>query len=447
MTVSLGSQDEAKLDRASAAAVVEHLHRIEGHFSDGRWLGRRNVYRKNPVVAIGDRNPGSGRDRPLQLGDYVAASCPLHLWDGWNYLGLAVHSHLCGSVSNAIHLAYYAELRAAMSLLASQGIGIFSRKHCVIDKPGSVLYLSNHRTHDAARLYLEYWADKQAAAALLSQVLRMEGRPIDEWVLHLRQAGSWTPVGADLLRQAGLDLARMSDDRDARNEASYRPTGIVPLLPRTPTDDASFLLGMIHILEPGGSPGSFETLDRFLSRRIIESAYSAGSGRLVLSGFEPFERAVESMVGTFIDHPMRRAVLEQFLTRKADELDPRLIVEANRDGNQLDHDYHVQVLSRATLLLRFATGATREALRSADIDLDSLHFWWNDAGNRQGIWDKYPSSVNASDLWIDIDAGLDDIYAWMEGDSTSRHGLLVTCAESVLQLANMARFTLIGLAS
>ena len=447
MIGNLESSTKATLDRASAAAVVEHLDRICSHFGDGRWLGVRNVYRTSPVVALSDRKPGTGRDRPLQLGDYVAASCPLHLWDGWNYLGLAIHSHICGAVNNSKHLAYYAELRAAMSLLASQGIGVFRNRHCVVEAPGSVSYVGGNGTHAAARLYLENWTESKAATELLQRMLRMERESIDEWIKHLRQAGAWQPLGVDLLKQAGLDLRRMSVDRDARNEATYRPSGIVPLEDRNATVDAEFLVDVVALLEPGGSAEAFETLDRFLCRRLVERAYQTGTGMTVLQHYEPYENAIGAMVSEFVDQPMHQDKLERFLTRQQQPSDPAVLVAAERDGSQFDPDYHLQIIGRAMLLLRVATGAVRELFYTANLELQSLEFWWQNAGLMQGYWPASPERLDRSEIWADVSAGLDDIDQWCQSGDDSRHGLLSTCADSVLAATGMARFALIGLAS
>ena len=447
MTASLSRQDELDLLRASPDAVVEHLNRIRRHFHDDRWIGKQNVYRLEPVAAIKEREHSTGRDRPLQLGDYIAAACPLHLWDGWNYLGLALHSHIRGEASSAKHLAYYAELRATMALLATQGIGVFDRQHCVIEAPRSVLYLTKRGTHEASRLYLEYWAKSRRATDLLSRIVIMEQVAVADWVLNLRHAGAWAPIGSDLLQQVGLDLRKMADDRAARNEASYRPGGIVPVQPRNVTSDADFLVDMIALLEPGASAGAFETLDRFLCRRLIERAFEARTGGPEALRSEAYRKAIESMVGEFVSHSMRREKLERFLTREAQPFDPQLLQEAERDGDQQDGDYHLQIIGRATLLLRIATGAIREVLGLADLDLGSLKFWWQSVGRLQGFWDDPPSSVNSSELWMDLYQGVEDIDRWKQGDGSSRHSLLGACSEAIIQTTGIARLGLIGLAS
>jgi hypothetical protein len=69
------------------------------------------------------------------LAQYIAASSILHCADGWSYLGRAINCLLKGDPHRVVHLAYYAELRAALSLLASEAIGVFSRNNFVIDAP------------------------------------------------------------------------------------------------------------------------------------------------------------------------------------------------------------------------------------------------------------------------------------------------------------------------
>lgn len=61
----------------------------------------------------------------------MAASVIVHCFDGWSYLGRALEAEMAGDPQTAVHLGYYAELRAAMSVLASDEIGVFRNKHAV----------------------------------------------------------------------------------------------------------------------------------------------------------------------------------------------------------------------------------------------------------------------------------------------------------------------------
>ena len=447
MTVKLKDSDRICLETASPAGIVKHLVRLERHVQHGRWLGTRNVYRLDPIGRISAGSKEPSRRRPLQLADYVAASSPLHLWDGWSYLGLALHAHMHGSVDHAKHLAYYAELRAAMALLASQGVGIFKDKHCVIDSDGKVSYLSGNSTHVATWLYLENWADGTNAPLLLSRMLRPQSHPVTDWLEEFPRAGAWRPLGTDLLLGMGLDLRRMTDDRNARNEASYRPTGLVASQSKSPQADVDFLVEMIRLLEPGGSPGEFTTLDMYLFRRIIERAFEAGRGTSPVQKPQEYQTAVAAMVSKLIPPSLRRTSINQFLARDALREDPRVVAESESRGDHGNENYHLQVISRASLLLRVATGAVREGFRSADVNLDSLRFWWQNAGIKQGLWHSAPPTIDSSELWQDIGEALEDISDCVLHDDTSRRRFLMTCARPLLDATGTVRFALMGLAS
>src|SRR5205085_2086646 len=71
------------------------------------------------------------------LADYLALSTWSHAFDGWRYLSKSALSLLRGARSVALHMAYYAELRAALSILAGAGIGIVDYNHFGLTSAGS----------------------------------------------------------------------------------------------------------------------------------------------------------------------------------------------------------------------------------------------------------------------------------------------------------------------
>ena len=334
-----------------------------------------------------------------------------------------------------------------MALLASQGIGIFNDQHCVIDRDGGVSYLTGKRTHLATWLYLEHWADGPHATSFLNRMLRLQSYPVTDWLEELPRAGAWRPLGTELLLGMGLDLQQMTDDRQARNEASYRPSGFVASQSKNPQADADFVVEMIRLLEPGGAPGDFATLDLYLFRRIIERAFEAGRGKSAVHDHREFQIAVAGMISKLMPHSLRRTSIEQFLARDTHRDDPCVVAESENRGYHSDKNYHLQVISRASLLLRVATGAVREVLGSSNVDLDSLSFWWQNAGTAQGLWDTPPPTIDSSELWQDIGEALDDISSCVFHDDTSRRSLLTSCARPLLDATGMVRFALMGLAS
>jgi hypothetical protein len=447
MTQPLSPADAANLQQASAAGVATYLDRVRPHIEAGRWLGVRNVYRRDPVARIRSEFDAGARAWPLQLGDYVAVSAPLHLWDGWNYLGKALDAHVRGSADVTRHLAYYAELRAAMALLATQGVGIFNRRHCVVDAGGAVQFLETRPTHQATWDYLENWAGGGSAAGLLGRVIQPRSRSVSDWLQSLPTPVAWSPLGTELLLSMGLDLRRMADDRTARNEASYRPTGVSQDGTTTAHDDADFAVELVRLMEPGGTTGAFDVLDSFLLRRAVELAFEAGTNTAPAADVAGFGAAVTAMVNDNIDSEALREQFSQFMTREAQGEDPGPVREAMRTDSHHAPGYDLQVLGRSMLLLRVATGAVRELLATSGLELDSLRFWWAGEGARHGFWDSAPPTIDSSELWLDVAEALVDIDVWIEGGDPSRQSLMESCAYPLSQATGLARVTLMGLAS
>src|SRR5690606_15596582 len=113
---------------ASPKAIDKALQRvIKNHLPHDRWLGLRNRYRKDTVGKIDSdlpRHPQPPSLKDRQVAEYISVSTLTHCTDGWNYLSRSIESILSGDEMSSIHLAYYAELRAVLSLMATQGIGI-----------------------------------------------------------------------------------------------------------------------------------------------------------------------------------------------------------------------------------------------------------------------------------------------------------------------------------
>ena len=148
--------------QSSPTGIQVAFNRLSGNFSSNTWLDSSNRYRLSTIqnintdIASGDINNPPNNDA---LSEYIAASAPLHCLDGWSFLGRALECHTRGDFDSSRHLAYYAELRSAMSLLASEGIGIFQNKHFFVDVNGRCNYIPiNRGTHQIAWDALEEWA-------------------------------------------------------------------------------------------------------------------------------------------------------------------------------------------------------------------------------------------------------------------------------------------------
>lgn len=142
--------DTNTISQLTRANVETTTAGLKPFIKKSRWIGKTNLYASNVVKEL-DRAPPATPERKRNLAQYIAASAVLHANDGWSYLGRAISCLMVGDAHRALHLAYYAELRAAISLLAGEGIGIFNQKHYVVNAAHSTLKLTVSRgTHQVA---------------------------------------------------------------------------------------------------------------------------------------------------------------------------------------------------------------------------------------------------------------------------------------------------------
>jgi hypothetical protein len=127
--IGVSSSDRLTIQSINRSDVEETFSGLERFIKQRTWIGRANRYSRDTIRRIKSDIGIGGVRSPRQLSQYVAASTVLHCADGWSYLGKAISCLLRGDPHRCRHLAYYAELRAALSLLASEGVGIFQDRH------------------------------------------------------------------------------------------------------------------------------------------------------------------------------------------------------------------------------------------------------------------------------------------------------------------------------
>jgi hypothetical protein len=348
------------------------------------------------------------------MSHYIAASSVLHCADGWSYLGRAINSLLRGDPHRVVHLAYYAELRAALSLLACEGIGVFSRSHFVIDGSQSARKLpALQGTHVAAWSYLKYWSTLRRSGDLFSDVISPGGVSLSEWFHPVGGVDSIVrPKARHWFGQWSMDLARFSEDRDARNESSYRPDGIPTPWYVSPAGALSLATDLWEACEPS-SVSLFDGIDRHILRMTAESSFSATQGATPAQRPQEFSHYVDSIVDPLALDSPSSASWKAFLSRQTAPDDPSIF--SNSTGDPLDRLVgHAAILSRATLLLRLATGATQKLIRSAGVSGEKLEFWWHQLGTNRGFWDGTKDRSELLDLWDDIKVLFEDIQEFRD---------------------------------
>jgi len=418
--MSLNKQQKQTLRRASSSEVEKVFQRIPSHLARNRWLSSRNDYVTDCIEKLKeDTQPGkviNGND----LSEYIAVSAPLHCFDGWATLGRALDAVTRDDPSTAVHLSYYAELRAAMSLLAAEGVGIFDDRHFAVTASGiQMIGTLNRRgrgtltTHRIAWQALEHWASLGRSEEVFKNIVQPNGIPLGQWLDAFGAASLSRAIGMKWMKTWGVDLKRLSrgSDRDARNQASYRPTYLAQVAQLDVNECSSFVRRLWQVCEPS-QPARFEALDRYLLRRTLKQAYDA------LPHTISYEDRVASMINSVL--PAGGALADawsRFLIGLTDPDDPALITEASRRAKRSDPRHHLQVLSRATLLLRVATGACMKLLRSVPIGRNELEFWWKSLGEQHALWAPGGEPDDLTELWEDVNASVEDLNDWEDRNS------------------------------
>lgn len=384
-----------------------------------------------------------------QVAEYTAASSLLHCADGWGYFGRAIHAVSVGSLATAQHLAYYAELRAAVALLGRSGILVANNRHYIVTGNAEVKRVSSEGTHRAAWNLLNDWAALPASISLVSRIIRLEGYTLAEWIAAKPTVMHLPSTLPDLLRNWGLDLQEYSADRDRRNAASYRPTRITPQ-PARP--DSAWIVECIEevwrLLEPG-APGTFPNLDLFLIRGTLDALHAGARGRAALAR-PAYEKELSQMVAATVGLPAGGALLsalapgtrakpptvlrETLTLRPGKKRDPQAIITA--------------MLGRALIMLRLATGAVRDLQQHAGVSPHDVRLWADEVGLNHGLWpeDDRPSPIET--LWGDVDVALDDLVdaATSPGRSELAH-LHVDAGAALLTLSTFERVAVWGMSA
>jgi hypothetical protein len=424
------------LDRADSAEVVTAIARRK---PIGPWLTGNNRYSSDPSRRLKWERQNRRAANSRHIADYLAASLPTHCADGWSYLGRAIIAAAHGDADTSRHLAYYAELRATLAILASSGIGVFNYHHAVLDASGVAhTRKGNFGTHKMAWLALDRWSRTRRGTDALARIVRPEGETLDGWIGALRVAGSWKALGGTWLRQWGLDLRRLTTDRDDRNVASYQPTSIPESVGCEAQDVAEFVQSLWWHFEPIGSD-PFERLDLELLRRALRLALSHGA-----TPATAHERLVRGAAEDVITSPARRGRVLPLLLSAAPIGPGVSIVDLASEDQQRTHPHHhLHVMARAALLLRVASGLTTELYGRAGVGLRDFDFWWQRLGLDRGFWPPQAMPEYLTDLWPDVEDALtvaEDRGAMSQG--ASYHTLVRRCGDAFPTLSGCERIAL-----
>ena len=418
--MTITSHTKTQLSDASRIAITDAMNDLPLNSGSPQWLLNGQKYTQADISKDLSDDYKNGAIDGRALAQRIAASVPSHVVDGWSYFGRAIHCLIRGDTRNSVHLGYYAELRAALAILAAEGIGVFNTQHFVID--GSFV---GHRletekaspiksgTHSIIWPLYRWWSQQNMSKDLVTSVIQPGGQAMSAWFNSPNKRSIYLLSSAETwLGDWGLDLKRMKQDFGARNASSYGPSAIHDwqILPGlTAVETVMSLWGLF------GPPSSsrFNEVDRLLLRRVLRTVFNGQTRRRM--GSKNWNRDFGVFVNEFLEEQTNSQIIErerlrwkQFLT------DPTggngFPLESASGQSAINaSQFPVESLSRAALLLRIATGSCGLHLNDIGIGWDSLEFWLNDIGVRRGFWERGAYPVDPTDLWTDIEEALDVI--------------------------------------
>ena len=446
----------AALARSSSDGVALSMQRVSGALGSGEWLSIANRYR--------DRGRRRGNYRLKEdlrtgnihnddLADYIGVSAPLHSLDGWALLGRAIHSLLRGDPYSGVHLAYYAELRAALALLATQGIGVFDSVHCVIDDLGDCTLVESLDecdvrigNHQWTWLVFQWWAKQVRAVEVLGQVIQPGSDALETWIMAMNKAQfALQQIGTDWLQLWGMDIGRYFADREARNAASYWPNTVNSWPARTVVEDYRVIADLWLSFEPTAAT-RFESLDRHLLRIVLRRGFFGASGHLTTSqvGKSGFAREVEAVVREMAFSGPMRDWWKEFL--EDEEAQPPRIIQLAGKRTKVGKPGHVvEVMARAAMLLRVATGAAARLLADSGIERNGVADWIECIGEGRGLWLAGGAPDDLMDLWRDIGDVIDDIEGVVRNQGRGRQEVWEREGHGMNLLGECERVALWGL--
>jgi hypothetical protein len=424
---------------ASNIKILEAFKKLsKQQFVKNRVLGPRNVYIDNTIVKT-DGLVSNASVNIDNMSQYIASSIFIHCHDGWNFVSRGVDALFNGDIGSTIHFIYYAELRAVMSLMAYEGIGIFNNKHIYFNNHGAPIIfkknLTGHNlsTHKAATELITEWAGLTTKKNIVFRIIKVKNRTMGEWLSasgHSTSAGYASAVLGDWLKSWSIDL-RMKVDQNMRNEMSYRPHfNVAQVEIREKLEN---LISLWEGMEPT-TDNRFFDLDKHLLRIGIEQFFKKATGKTVRnSTYLTFINNIFDNLGESRTQP-----LYDFIIRKIVPEDHFLISEAKKDLKDASVNFKdpFPMICRAIILLRIATGYSSLIIKDSSTSYSSLQFWWEEYAFKNGITAVTPSGIDTLDMYSDISESIFGVKQYLNSINTIHDSNLL----SLPDLCSMKQF-------
>jgi len=431
------------MSNASGIAIKEAFERIvRNQIPNQRLLGTGNYYKKDTIDKLKNDNLATLTRRKKQIEEYISASVIIHCSDGWGYLSRSVESLINGDIASSIHFAYYAELRAVMSIFAFEGIGIFDRKQVWFDSGKNADFLTGFTTHSSVDKGMQEWVKLSSKKDVLFSLLKVNNRSVTDWLretgFSARSAYS-SSIANNWLKKWCIDL-HLKDDQTLRNEMSYRPH----FEPHNVDIESTInkLTDIWNLLEPTGA-NRFPLLDKYLLRISLEEIFKKTTYKNPVGPeFENFLKNVFNRLGEDT-----RQILFEFLMRRADPNEHILFEEAKKDRRNIDinREEPFPIICRAILLLRISTGTANRLITESSLNTDNLRFWWENLSLQIGNTSSVPSGIDAVDLYTDIRESISEIEFLPNGSLNCIKSAFADAADHLFFLKQFQRTAIWGM--
>lgn len=331
--------------------------------------------------------PSGGANPAAEL----AAEQIFHMIEGWRYASAATNAFLNHSKHTALHFAYYAELRAALSLLSWSGIRVRQSAHYYLDVYGNKKAFGPERTHSAVWGLWQSWVKRADATKLFKEQIRLTSSVSLSNVLTSLQYVDPSKT----LQNWGMDLAQIQADHTARNTSSYEAFWINSPLSKMSQDDLDLVLMLWKLLLPQDTGLLFDSslISYFVSKALPAMMHTKGKTNAAC--LDEIVKAIVTTTGADPELVLRRLDTTQYKTKPFDLASSVDVKTEN-------------VLCRAFFLLRLSMLATKSSLSMTQntASVDWLSNWFEHAG----LWSK-DSGIDAYDTSEDYEIALDHFKA------------------------------------
>lgn len=292
-----------------------------------------------------------------EVDQAVALSALAHLLAGWRYLASSSQVLVKANRNKAIHLAYYAELRAVMAMLGVYGIVVLNSKHVAFDD-NRLVRTFDGGTHEVSAKALRSWSTRPDVLLRLSENLFWGGYSANEWATFANSQPQAQSSIAHWLSNWSVDLTALRRDSTARNIASYRADLTANSFNRLEDRDLTTILALCD-LSHSVANGRVEPLDQILLWDMMESIRTQVLGMTENDFWGQIDQSINkygSQVGQVKDSENLRAT----------GISPLVSILSSARSQPNPAALPAEIIARAKLLLRLATLMVRSVALEAD---------------------------------------------------------------------------------